>query len=109
MILKEQQLKKLLKELKEGLNAIYGSRIKGLHLYGSYARGEQENDSDVDALVVLDRYDHYLEEVRRSGQLASDLSLKYGVSLSRVFVTENDWKLKNSIFLENVREEAMAA
>lgn len=83
--------------------------VKGLYLYGSYARKEQQNDSDVDVLVVLENYDHYVGEVRRSGQLASDLSLKYGVSISRVFVTEKDWKLKDAIFLANVREEATAA
>ena len=30
-------------ELKLGLNGIYGSRLKGLYLYGSYARREQLN------------------------------------------------------------------
>ncbi len=108
-MINEKQLKELLAELKEGLIMIYGARLQGLYLYGSYARGEQQNDSDVDVLVVLDSYDHYVGEVRRSGQLASDLSLKYGVSVSRVFVTKNDWKLKDSVFLANVREEAMAA
>ena len=83
--------------------------LKGLSLYGSYARGEQQKDSDVDILVVLDHYEHYVGEVRRSGQLASDLSLKYGVSVSRVFVRENDWKLQDSVFLATIREEAMAA
>ena len=104
-----KQLKELLAELKEGLKLIYGPRLKSFYLYGSYARGEQQDDSDVDVLVVLESYDHYVGEVRRSGQLASNLSLKYGVSVSRVFVTESDWKLKDSIFLDNVREEAMAA
>ena len=109
MFLEQKQLRNLLGELKEGLKVIYGTHLKGLYLYGSYARGEQQDDSDVDVLVVLKSYDHYVGEVRRSGQLASELSLKYGVSVSRVFVTENDWKLKDSIFLDNVREEAMAA
>ena len=110
MILDEKRLKELLVELKEGLNVIYGSRLKGLYLYGSYARGNQQQDSDVDILVVLDRIEHYAGEVDRSGQLASDLSIKYGVSISRVFVAELDWRQKqDSFFLDNVREEAIAA
>lgn len=110
MILKKEQLKKLLAELKEGLKSIYGTRLKGLYLYGSYAREEQQQDSDVDILVILGQIEHYAGEVDRSGQLASDLSLKYGVSISRVFVTESDWRQKqDSFFLDNVRDEAIAA
>ena len=109
-MIEKAQLKELLTELRLGLEIIYGRRLKGLYLYGSYARGEQQKDSDVDILVVLDQIEHYAGEVDRSGQLASDISLKYGVSVSRVFVAENDWRQKrDSFFLDNVRGEAIAA
>jgi len=102
-------IKELLAALKAGLKAIYGSRLKGIYLYGSYARGEQQEDSDVDVLIVLDQIEHYFGEVGRSGQLVSDLSLKYATCISRVFVTESDWKTRDTSFLENVREDAIAA
>jgi predicted nucleotidyltransferase len=35
-------------ELKIGLDGVYGSRLKGLYLYGSYARGEEDEESDLD-------------------------------------------------------------
>ena len=91
MILNDAQLKQLLAELKEGLKSIYGPRLKAVYLYGSYARREQQNDSDVDVLVVLDRIEHYAGEVDRSGQVTSEISLTYGVSISKVFVSEYDW------------------
>ena len=110
MIIKDSELQSLLYCLKTGLKSLYGPRLKGLYLYGSYARGEQKEDSDLDILVVLDRIEHYAGEVDHSGQLASDLSLKYGVSISRVFVAENDWQQKqDSFFLDHVRQEAIAA
>ena len=109
MILKEKQLKELLGELKEGLKSLYGSRLKGLYLYGSYARREQEEYSDIDVLIVLDEIPHYAAEIDRTGYLASDLSLKYGSTLSRFFVTEQDWKTKDTSFFLNVREDAVAA
>ena len=109
-LISEKRLKALLAELKKGLKSIYGSRLRGFFLYGSYARGEQQKDSDIDVLIVLDQIEHYAGEVDRSGQAASDLSLKYGVSISRVFVSELDWQQKkDSFFLDNVREEAVAA
>ena len=51
-----QPITHLLKELKQALQAIYGDRLRGLYLYGSYARGEEIEDSDVDVLIVLERH-----------------------------------------------------
>ena len=44
----------LIAELKVGLDGVYGDRLKGLYLYGSYARGEEDTESDLDILVVLE-------------------------------------------------------
>ncbi|MBI4430796.1 MAG: nucleotidyltransferase domain-containing protein [Candidatus Omnitrophica bacterium] len=104
------KIKELLAELKTGLQALYGARLKGLYLYGSYARGEQEEDSDVDILIVLDAFvDRYGAEIDRTGHLISELSLKYDLAISRVFATECDWKTSDRSFFANVREDAVAA
>lgn len=44
----------LLQRIKERLQALYGSRFRGLVLYGSVARGEARPDSDIDMLCLLD-------------------------------------------------------
>lgn len=103
-------LKELLAELRAGLQTIYGSRLKGLYLFGSYARGEQEEGSDVDMLVIIDKFTgSYGDEVRRTGELGSLLSLKYGSTISQVFVKESSWLSGATPFLDNVRQEAIAA
>ena len=99
----------LLAELKSGLQGLYGGRIRGVYLYGSYARGEPEAESDVDLLVVLDRVDSYGAEVDRTSRLVSDVSLRYGLSVSRVFVSEREWQKGGGLFLANVREESIPA
>lgn len=96
----------LLQEVREGLEAIYGDRLKGVYLFGSYARGEEDQESDVDVLVVLDDFDHYGAEVDRTSELSARLSLQNGVSLSKVFVRERNWLTGDTPFLQNVREEA---
>ena len=47
-------VKVLMDELKAGLQALYGDRLKGIYLYGSYARGEGDPESELDALVMLE-------------------------------------------------------
>ncbi len=105
----KMELKALMNELKTGLQAIYGDRLKGVYLYGSYARGEADPESDLDVLIVLEGYDLYSAEIGRTSQLISSLCLKYSVSVSRVFVSEEKWRSYDSPFLRNTRAEAVAA
>ena len=102
-------VRSLLTELKSGLARIYGDRLKAVYLYGSYARGEEDRESDIDVLVVLGTVGNYGAEVDRTGRLVSKLSLKYGKSISRVFVSEADWIGKGTPFLSGAREEAIPA
>jgi predicted nucleotidyltransferase len=103
----EKHVDHLLTELKAGLIGIYGRHLKSLYLYGSYARGEEDEESDLDMFVVLDQFDSYAREVDRTGQLASDLSLKYGIPVSQVFMRQAEWLKGDTSFLSNVREEAI--
>ena len=105
----ENTVHRLLGTLKVELRALYGARLKGVYLYGSYARGEADAESDLDVLVVLDHFEHYGEEVKRTSELSASLSLQYGVSISKVFFRERDWLSLQTPFLANVREEAVPA
>jgi predicted nucleotidyltransferase len=97
----------LMGELKEHMARMYSQNLKGVYLYGSYARGEEEAGSDVDVLVVLDRIDSYSAEIARTGDIASDLSLKYDLSISRMFIDQESWEDGDTPFLRHVRQEAI--
>jgi predicted nucleotidyltransferase len=102
-------VQKLLAELRSSLEILYRERLHGLYLYGSYARGDQEWDSDVDVLIVLDRVDSYGAEINRAGEAIARISLDYSVSVSPVFISERSWRVSETSFFANVREEAVAA
>jgi len=97
----------LLAELKVGLTSLYGRRLKSLYLFGSYARGQEEPESDVDVLIVLDELGDYGAELDRTSALISKVSLRTGVSVSRVFVPFREWVKSEDSFLVTVREEAI--
>jgi len=102
-------LTELLKDLKRALEELYGSRLCGLYLYGSRARGEAGQESDVDVLIVLDEVSHYGGELERTAEIVSTASLRYDVSISRVFLPQAEWQTGEGPFLLTVREDAIAA
>lgn len=104
-----ERIRTLLNKVRAGLRGIYGESLRGVYLYGSYARGEEDDESDVDVLVVLEYFDSYGSEVERTGELVAHLSLEHGLSISTVFVKEFEWHKKETPFLTNVREEAIPA
>lgn len=49
----ESQLKSIIKAVVQSYRAVYGSDIVEIVLYGSYARGDYDNNSDIDIVAVV--------------------------------------------------------
>ena len=47
-------LRPVLRALEARLRAVFAGRLNDVQLFGSYARGEAAEDSDVDVLVLID-------------------------------------------------------
>ena len=45
--------------------------------------------SDIDVMIVLNNYESYGQEIDRTGELISKLSLDYRISISRVIHERN--------------------
>ena len=97
----------LLHELKAALAEEYGTRLRGLYVYGSSARGDDVDESDLDVVIVLDEFDDYWNEIERTAELISSLSLKHDRSISPVRIREKDWLSAETPFLRNVRTECV--
>lgn len=99
----------LMDELKKQLNRIYGQKLMGVYLFGSFARDEQVDGSDVDVLIVLNDFDSYAAEIERTGEVVSDLSLEFDLSISRIFVDQAGWRNSDTPLLRNIRQEVIKA
>lgn len=76
-------LDKLLKETHGELTKIFGSKLEDVILYGSYARGDHDSESDIDVMALIDAPKSELSKYRRTvSDMANDIDLKYGVLLS---------------------------
>ena len=72
----------LLQRIKERLLELYGKRFRGLVLYGSVARGEDGDDSDIDLLCLLDGPVNTIEEIHPIIKTTYPIQLEYA---DRVF------------------------
>lgn len=107
--LTDSRLKALLGELRKGLTPAFAERLEGLFLFGSYCRGDADDESDVDILIVLSKMRSYGKEVAVSSGLVARLSLEYGVAITPVFVPGAVWREGRGFFVATIREEAIAA
>ena len=98
-----------MKELKQGLVQVYGDKLKAVYLYGSYARGDYRQGSDVDVMILLKDYRDYWKEYMRSSDYVSDISLKYDVTVSCIIIRELQWKESDKPVLRNIRREGLLA
>lgn len=69
-----QSLNEILREYVEDVHGLYGSRLKTIILYGSYARGNFKPDSDIDIMILVDLTEQ--EIVDKSHRL-SDVTFEY--------------------------------
>ena len=57
-------MKTLLEQYTKILQKIYGKHLKSVILYGSYARGDYREDSDIDIMILLDLSDIDIKQYR---------------------------------------------
>lgn len=94
--------------VKNQLHSLYGNRLAKLVLFGSYARGDQNEESDVDFLVVLK--DDAIKtgvELRYMNSSLLDLELQFNVTISAHPTTLTRFNSSDYLFYQNVRREGI--
>ena len=101
------KVKTIVAEFHHRLQQLYGERLGKVILFGSQARGDAVEGSDIDVLIVLKGKVRQFEEVARTSEFNAALCLKYDVLTSRIFVSEDEYRKGQMPLLENVRREGV--
>ncbi len=102
----------LLDEMKEdlvqGLTAIFQNNISMIVLYGSVARNEATNVSDIDiAIIIKEEMDNQTK--KRFISWAADMDIRYEKVFSIVDIREDNMKKWERVlpFYQNIRKEGI--
>ena len=94
-------------QARQGLERLYGPRLRGVYLYGSAARDQLTEDSDIDIAVILDEIPSRFAEHDRASQLGCDLSLEYNTVVTFFFATENDFQRGRFAIHRDIKTEGI--
>lgn len=101
------EIERIITKFRKETEKLYGKRLKNIILYGSCARGQATQDSDIDLAVVLDGDVTAGEEIDRLIDIITEINLGYGVLLSVYPVSQKNYTTVNSPLLLNLRREGI--
>lgn len=104
------KIDKILNKFIVEVSKLIGNRLKKVILYGSYARGDYDKNSDIDLMILTDFDENELVEYRaKIRNIACDLELENDIIISPV--VRNIEKYNNRIniipFYMNVQKEGV--
>ncbi len=106
----KNELSELLAIVASELKKIFKSDLHSVILYGSYARGDFDEDSDVDIMILLDLPKEEISSFKEKiDRLCGDLLYDYGIVVS---ITERDIETYNRYvdilpFYKNIKREGV--
>ncbi len=104
-----KKINNILREFRAEIEKLYGKRLKNIILYGSWARDEATEDSDIDIVVVLKEDITPGKEIDRMIGIITEMNLKYNILISVYPVSERDYLTLKSPLLLSVRREGVPA
>ena len=94
----------------EEIKKIYGSHVRQIILYGSYARGDFRPDSDIDIMILVKMSDEEIRLVKNDiYDLAFEFEINTGIEFSPIIKNEDQYEywIDTLPFYRNVRDEGV--
>lgn len=94
-----QQVKNIISQLCSGLKPLFPQSSMDAIVFGSYARGEEESDSDIDVMVLVDSSRQEISgKLWQIGDVAADILLNSGVVVLPIVENRNYFQQNASFF-----------
>lgn len=103
-----KDIQPIIAEFTEQAKAHYGDRLAKIILFGSYARGEAHDESDVDLLVVLNDDDvSSNNEKTQIFDITWSLFMKYSIIISALPISLKKFISANTALYRFVKKEGV--
>lgn len=104
----KSKIHRILKKLQNALLTHYGEKLSQVILFGSQARGEASEDSDIDVLVVLeDQTEAFAREYENWSDWVSDELLESGELVNLIITSRQRYDAVKSPLYLNARSEGI--
>lgn len=88
----QQALEKTLNEVMNRLNTLFTGRLVEAVLFGSYARGDFDTESDIDIALLLDCTREEIRDYQDIlASIATDISIEYDQLVSFICIPYNEY------------------
>ena len=103
-------MQNLIKQYVNEIKQIYGTHLRQIILYGSYARGDFRPDSDIDIMILLDLSDLELKAYsQKLSYMTYDFNMDHDLDIKPIAKSEahfNKW-IVNYPFYANIHREGV--
>lgn len=106
-----EPIKDAVHEFYQAMKSTFQENLSTVLVFGSWARGDADEQSDVDLLVVLKQIDDYWKEWQRVVDIAYSIGFneKRSLMLSTILMDEKEFLTDPSPLLMNIRKEGKLA
>ena len=100
----------IIQDFAKNVRKILGNSLDSVIVYGSYARGDYSELSDVDVMLLVSLREEDIKKISdQISDLAFDFMMKYGVDISPVItnIDHFNYWVDNLPYYRNIRDEGV--
>lgn len=106
----QKELSVILENVNKAYHLVYGNDLVKVLLYGSYARGEYDKDSDIDIVAIVHgKREDLQKKLDLVWEVSSDLELEYETIVSPTVIPYDEFEKYRRIlpYYRNIQKEGV--